>query len=71
LTAQSLALVLPEKDRPVLASATQHQCQALLAGDKTHFGRLYGQTIAGVCVHSQQSLAELLSCATGAKNEVF
>jgi predicted nucleic acid-binding protein len=66
-----LALLLPEKDRPVLASAIQHQCQALLTGDKTHFGRLYGQTIAGVCVHSPQSLAELLAGATVAKVDVM
>lgn len=71
LTAPSLALVLPEKDRPVLTSAIQHQCQALLTGDKTHFGRLYGQTIAGVCVHSPQSLAELLAGVTGAKTDVI
>ena len=65
----SLALLLPEKDRPVLASAIQHRCEALLTGDKTHFGRLYGQTIAGVCVHSPQSLAELLAGATVAKTD--
>ena len=69
LTAPSLALVLPEKDRPVLASAIQHRCDALVTGDKTHFGRLYGQTIAGVCVHSPQSLAELLAGATEAKTD--
>jgi hypothetical protein len=69
LTAPSLALLLPEKDRPVLASAIQHQCDALITGDKTHFGRLYGQTIAGVCIHSPQSLAELLAGATGAKTD--
>jgi hypothetical protein len=67
LSAKSLDLLLPEKDRPVLASAIQHRCQALLTGDKTHFGQLYGQNIAGVCVHSPQSLAELLAGATGAK----
>jgi predicted nucleic acid-binding protein len=73
LSTPSLALLLPEKDRPVLASAIQHQhqCQVLLTGDKTHFGRLYGQTIAGVCVHSPQSLAELLAGATGAKADVI
>jgi predicted nucleic acid-binding protein len=67
LSTPSLDLLLPEKDRPVLASAIQHQCDALITGDKTHFGRLYGQTIAGVCIHSPQSLAELLAGATGAK----
>jgi predicted nucleic acid-binding protein len=61
LPSPSLAVLLPEKDRPVLASAIQHRCQALLTGDKTHFGRLYGQTIAGVSIHSPQGLAEVLA----------
>jgi predicted nucleic acid-binding protein len=65
----NLALLLPEKDRPVLASAIQHRCQALLSGDKTHFGRLYGQTIAGVSIHSPQGLAESLSDETEAKGK--
>ncbi len=61
LPSPSLALLLPEKDRPVLASAIQHRCQALLTGDNTHFSRLYGQTIAGVSIHSPQGLAEVLA----------
>lgn len=66
LSIPSLDLLLPEKDRPVLASAIQHRCQALLTGDKTHFGRLYGQTIAGVFIYSPQGLAEILAGVTGA-----
>jgi predicted nucleic acid-binding protein len=61
LSIPSLDLLLPEKDRPVLASAIQHRCQALLSGDKTHFGLLYGQTIAGVSIYSPQGLAENLA----------
>ena len=61
LSTPSLDMLLPEKDRPVLASAIQHRCHALLTGDKTHFGRLYGQTIAGVSIHSPQGLAEALA----------
>jgi predicted nucleic acid-binding protein len=61
LPSPNLALLLPEKDRPVLASAIQHRCQALLTGDKTHFGRLYGQNIAGVSIHSPQGLAKVLA----------
>jgi predicted nucleic acid-binding protein len=64
LSAPSLELLLPEKDRPVLASAIQHRCQALLTGDKTHFGRLYGQTIAGVSICPPQGLAEILAGET-------
>ena len=61
LPVPSLDLLLPEKDRPVLTSAIQHRCHALLTGDKTHFGRLYGQTIAGVSIHSPQGLAKALA----------
>jgi uncharacterized protein len=53
-------LPLPEKDRPVLAAAIRHGCQALVTGDRTHFGALYGKTIHGVTVHSPRSLAETL-----------
>ena len=53
-------LPLPEKDRPVLAAAIRHGCQALVTGDRTHFGRLYGKTIHGVTIHSPLSLAEAL-----------
>jgi predicted nucleic acid-binding protein len=66
-----LDLLLPEKDRPVLASAIKHKCQALLTGDKTHFGRLYAQTIAGVCIHSPQSLAEVLSGEKGGEDGCY
>lgn len=69
LSTPSLDLLLPEKDRPVLASAIQHRCQALLTGDKTHFGRIYGQTIAGVSIHSPQGLAETIAAKTAAKGE--
>ena len=53
-------LPLPEKDRPVLAAAIHHGCAALVTGDKTHFGRLYGKTLHGVTIHSPRSLAEAL-----------
>lgn len=48
---------LPEKDRPVLAAAVRLDCEALLTGDRRHFGPLFGKTIAGVAVHSTRSLA--------------
>ncbi len=54
------ALPLPEKDRPVLAAAIAHRCHALVTGDRTHFGPLFGRTIQGVTVHSPRSLAEAL-----------
>jgi len=61
----SLVLILPEKDRPVLASAIQNRCEVLLTGDKTHFGKLYGQAIAGVRICSPQLLAEILAGSRG------
>ena len=54
------SLPLPAKDRPVLAAAIRQGCAALVTGDRTHFGALYGRTIHGVAVHSPRSLAEAL-----------
>lgn len=53
-------LPLPEKDRPVLAAAIRHSCEALVTGDRTHFGALYGRSIQGVRIHSPRSIVELL-----------
>jgi predicted nucleic acid-binding protein len=52
---------LPEKDTPVLAAAIRSGCPALVTGDRTHFGPLYGKTIRGVTIHSPRSLAEKLN----------
>jgi predicted nucleic acid-binding protein len=52
--------LLPEKDRPVLAAAMQSACEALVTGDRTHFGAFYGKTLGGVKIHSPRSLAEAL-----------
>lgn len=54
------SLPLPTKDRPVLAAAILLRCNALVTGDRTHFGALYGRTIRGVAIHSPRSLAEAL-----------
>ena len=51
-------MVLPEKDRPVLAAAIHHRCDILATGDRTHFGALYGKTIRGVTILSPAMLAE-------------
>jgi uncharacterized protein len=53
-------LPLPEKDRPVLAAAIRHGCAALVTGDRSHFGALYGKTLHGVAIHSPRSLADAL-----------
>ena len=54
------ALKLPDKDRPVLAAAIRLECEALMTGDRTHFGAVYGKTLGGVKIHSPRSLAEAL-----------
>ncbi len=54
------AALLPDKDQPVLAAAVRLGCEALVTGDRTHFGALFGKTIAGVSIHSPRSLAEAL-----------
>jgi hypothetical protein len=51
---------LPEKDRPVLAAAMRLKCQALVTGDRTHFGAGFGKIFSGVTLHSPRSLAEAL-----------
>lgn len=51
---------LPEKDRPVVAAAARMACDALITGDRTHFGRFYGRSLAGVAIHSPRTLAEWL-----------
>ncbi|WP_428663215.1 PIN domain-containing protein [Reyranella sp.] len=56
----TIEAALPEKDRLVLASAIHSSCDALVTGDRRHFGRLYGRTIRGVAIHDPASLAEAL-----------
>lgn len=51
---------LPEKDRPVLAAAIHSRCEALVTGDRMHFGSGYGRRFSGVTIHSPGSLFETL-----------
>jgi hypothetical protein len=53
-------LAVPEKDRPVLAAAIRLKCDALVTGDRTHFGPFYGKIIGSVAIHSPRSLADAL-----------
>jgi predicted nucleic acid-binding protein len=39
---------LAEQDRPIFAMAVAARATHLLTGDVRHFGRYYGQTVAGV-----------------------
>ncbi len=56
---------LPEKDRPVLLAAIALRCDALVTGDKTHFGAGYGQSFAGVTLYSPAQLALALFAQVG------
>ena len=57
----AVAEKIDPKDRPVFAAAVALSCDALVTGDRTHFGALYGQMLLGVRVESPRSLAERLS----------
>jgi uncharacterized protein len=49
---------LAAKDRPVLAAAIRLGCDALVTGDRKHFGSAHGLEVGGVTIHSPRSLAE-------------
>jgi len=51
---------LPEKDRLVLAAAIAVECDALVTGDRAHFGKFYGRLLVGVMIHSPRSLYDHL-----------
>jgi hypothetical protein len=39
---------LPDKDWPILLAALRAGATHLVTGDVTHFGRYFGQTVAGI-----------------------
>ena len=57
---QAALLWLPEKDRPVLLAAMALKCDALMTGDRTHFGPGYGKTFDGVTLYSPAQLAQAI-----------
>jgi hypothetical protein len=59
-TARTLVDWLPEKDRPVLLAAMALKCDALMTGDRTHFGSGYGKTFGGVTIYSPAQLAQII-----------
>jgi predicted nucleic acid-binding protein len=63
------SVLLAENDRPILAAAIRLACDALVTGDRTHFGRLYGRRVRGVATHSPRSLAEELWGPAGPRRE--
>ena len=56
----SVAEKIDAKDQPVFAAAVALRCDALVTGDRTHFGALYGHVLMGVRIESHRSLAEWL-----------
>lgn len=53
-------ILLPEKDRPVLAGAIQAEADYLISGDKRHFGPLYGTIVRGVRITAPPELLAVL-----------
>lgn len=41
---------LPEEDAPILAAAIASRAEALVTGDRRHFGAFYGATLQGVLI---------------------
>jgi predicted nucleic acid-binding protein len=60
LAALEAELPIPEKDRPVLAAAIRSRCEALVTGDRTHFGAFYGKPLRGVTIYSPSMVAQAL-----------
>jgi len=60
--ARASKLGLPPGDAAILAAAVASGADALVTGDRRHFGRLFGTTIAGVTVLTlRQALEKVLS----------
>jgi predicted nucleic acid-binding protein len=57
----SVAEKIDPKDRPVFAAALALRCDAMVTGDRTHFGELYREVLLGVRIESPRSLAERLN----------
>lgn len=62
LTTEAVRLGLPAKDAPVLAAAIAGKADALVTGDRAHFGPLYDQMMQGVRV---MRLADIFSLLVG------
>ena len=56
---KSIALWLPEKDRPVLMAAMNLRCDVLVTGDIAHFGAGFGRSFGGVVIYSPRLLADV------------
>ena len=54
------SLPVDDKDKPVLAAAITLDCRALITGDRTHFGHLFGKAVQGVTIYSPTLAARSL-----------
>lgn len=54
-------IVLPDKDRPILAAAVGAKADFLLTGDAKHFGVYFGRTICGVRVERPAEFLRLIA----------
>ena len=53
-------LPIDDKDKPVLSAAISLGCGALVTGDRTHFGHLFGTSVQGVTIYSPSLAARSL-----------
>ena len=51
---------LRNKDRPILSSAIEYQCDYLMTGDKRDFGHLFGETFGNTTVATALMIASVL-----------
>lgn len=58
--ALEVTAAIAEKDRPVLGAAIRLECDALVTGDRPHFGAFFGKALGGVKIYSPRLLAEAL-----------
>lgn len=54
------SLPVDDKDKPVLAAAITLDCRALITGDRTPFGHLFGKAVRGVTIYSPTLAARSL-----------
>ena len=54
------SLPIDDKDKPVLAAAITLDCQALITGDRTQFGHLFGTAVHRVTIYSPELAARSL-----------
>lgn len=56
----AIALGLPLKDAPILATAVESKADFLVTGDRQHFAFLYGKTVEGLMIVDPATAIALL-----------